>query len=256
MTGPRIGSLFSGTGQLDEAVRAAFGGEVVWHSQYEPPKDGKEDVHQYAAKILARHYPTVPNLGDITRIDWQHVTANHGPIDILTGGFPCQDVSSAGKRAGLTAGSRSGLWTHMAHAIHELQPELVVIENVQGLLSAQADRGLGSDAEALDDQAEAGGTLRALGAVLGDLATLGLHAEWCRVAASEVGAPHPRKRVFVLAWPAAADPGGFGRGNGPGILGGLGASRRGKEATADTTDFGHQRGRAARRRGPGPADGG
>lgn len=229
MNGPRIGSLFSGTGQLDEAVKAVFGGAVVFHSQYEPPdKNGKEDPHQYAAKILARHYPDVPNLGDITAIDWPAVIEEHGQIDILTGGFPCQDISSAGKRAGLTADSRSGLWTHMARAIHELQPRLVVIENVQGLLSTKADRGLGSDAEALEEEAEAGRILRALGAVLGDLATLRLDAEWCRLGASEVGAPHSRKRIVIYAWPATTDP----------------------------ADLGHQRRRDARRRGHGPADSG
>jgi DNA (cytosine-5)-methyltransferase 1 len=203
----RIGSLFSGTGALDIAVMDVLDAEMVWHSQYEPPdKNGKEDKNQYAAKILARHWPDVPNLGDITKVDWQHVLEEYGPVDILTGGFPCQDVSSAGRRAGLTADSRSGLWAHYARAIHELKPRLVVIENVEGLLSAPADRGLGSDAEALGKEARAGRILRALGAVLGDLATLGLHAEWERVAASDVGAPHVRKRVIIYAWPADADP--------------------------------------------------
>lgn len=228
MAGPRIGSLFTGTGALDLAVTDVFGGETVWHSQYEPPdKKGRPDTNQYAAKILARHWPTTPNLGDITAIDWQAVLDEHGPIDILTGGFPCQDVSSAGKRAGLNPDSRSGLWAHMSHAISVLRPRLVVIENVEGLLSAEADRGLGLDAEALEVEARAGRVLRALGAVLGDLATLGFDAEWARVAASEVGAPHGRKRVFIYAWPADADP----------------------------ADLGHQWGRGARRRGHGPADG-
>ncbi|MFB8182671.1 DNA cytosine methyltransferase [Streptomyces sp. NPDC055966] len=207
----RIGSLFTGTGALDLAVMDVFDAEVVWHSQYEPPgKDGKEDKNQYAARILARHWPAVPNLGDITKVDWQAVLDAYGPVDILTGGFPCQDVSTAGKRAGLTADSRSGLWTHMARAIHELRPRLVVIENVEGLLSAEADRGLESGAEIVDEGSGSGGVLRAVGAVLGDLATLGFDAEWARVAASEVGAPHGRKRVFVYAWPADADPADLG----------------------------------------------
>ncbi|MFF1444086.1 DNA cytosine methyltransferase [Streptomyces sp. NPDC058295] len=228
MAGPRIGSLFSGTGALDLAVMDVFGGQVVWHSQYEPPdKNGKEDTNQYAAKILDRHWPDVPNLGDITKVDWQAVTDAHGPIDILTGGFPCTDVSSAGKRAGLTPDTRSGLWNHMAHAIAVLEPRLVIIENVEGLLSAPADRGLGLDAEALEEEARAGRILRAVGAVLGDLASLGFHAEWARVAASEVGAPHARKRVFVYAWPA----------------------------DADAADLGHERGWDTRGRGHGPADG-
>jgi DNA (cytosine-5)-methyltransferase 1 len=222
--GPRIASLFTGTGALDLAVMDVYGGHVIWHSQYEPPdKNGREDKNQYAARILARHWPTVPNLGDITAVCWQCVLERHGRPDVLTGGFPCVDVSSAGQRAGLTAESRSGLWNHMARAIHVLQPRLVVIENVEGLLSAKADRGLESDAEALDEGAGAEGLLRALGAVLGDLATIGFDAEWLRMAASEVGAAHGRKRVFVLAWPAAAD----------------------------AADVGHERSGDARRRGHG-----
>ncbi len=225
----RTGSLFTGTSALDLAVMDVFDAEVVWHSQYEPPdKNGKEDKNQYAAQILARHWPAVPNLGDITKVCWQCVLEAHGPVDILTGGFPCTDVSSAGLRAGLTADSRSGLWTHMARAIRILRPRLVIIENVEGLLSAPADRGLGLDAEALEEEARAGRILRALGAVLGDLASLGFDAEWCRVAASEVGAPHPRKRVFVYAWATAAD----------------------------AADLGHERVGSARGRGNGPADGG
>ena len=98
----RIGSLFTGTGALDLAVMDVYDAEVIWHSQYEPPdKNGREDKNQYAAKILARHWPHVPNLWDITKVCWQCVIEEHGPIDIVTGGFPCQDVSSAGRRVGL-----------------------------------------------------------------------------------------------------------------------------------------------------------
>lgn len=243
----RIGSLFTGTGALDLAVMDVFDAEVVWHSQYEPPdKNGKEDTNQYAAKILARHWPDVPNLWDITKVDWQAVLQEHGPVDILTGGFPCQDVSSAGKRAGLTADSRSGLWAHFARAIHELNPRLVVIENVEGLLSAPADRGLGLDAEAVEEEARAGRVLRALGAVLGDLATLGFHAEWERVGADDVGAPHRRRRVIIYAWQAALDPRCFGWGDGSGVLGRLGAAGREAEVAADAAGLGHERGGGAR----------
>jgi DNA (cytosine-5)-methyltransferase 1 len=253
----RIGSLFTGTGALDLAVMDVFDAEVVWHSQYEPPdKNGKEDKNQYAAKILARHWPAVPNLGDITKVDWEAVLAEHGPIDVVTGGFPCTDVSSAGKRAGLTPDTRSGLWNHMARCIAVLRPRLVVIENVEGLLSAEADRGLESGVEAVDEDAGAGGLLRALGAVLGDLATLGFHAEWARVAASEVGAPHPRKRVFVYAWPADVDPGGIRRRDGQGVVGGLGAEERDAEAPADTEGVRHGPGRLPVGKGSPVADAG
>ncbi|MFE9382334.1 DNA cytosine methyltransferase [Streptomyces sp. NPDC007025] len=246
---PRIGSLFTGTGALDLAVQDVYGGDLVWHSQFEPPdKHGKPDRHQWPAQILHRHWPTVPNLGDITAIDWHAVLEEHGPVDILTGGFPCQDISSAGKRAGLVPGTRSGLWAHMARAISVLRPRLLVIENVEGLLSRKAHRDLGPDSEALDE-GTAGGTLRALGAVLGDLATLRFDAEWARVAASEVGAPHGRKRVFICAWPATEDADRAARGErriaAPGQTQERGAradaGRRGRAPAANTDGGGRDR---------------
>lgn len=198
---PRIGSLFSGYGGLDMAVEEFFGAETAWHCQYEPPdKNGREDRHQYAAAVLAHHYPGIPNLGDLTQVDWDQAES----VDILTGGFPCTDVSLAGDRAGLNAGTRSGLWAHMARAIRTLNPKLVVIENVRGLLSAPADGHVEPCTWCVGDTGDES-VLRALGAVLADLAELGFDAEWVGVPASAVGAPHERFRVFILAWPATAE---------------------------------------------------
>lgn len=123
---PRIGSLFSGYGGLDLAVEHVTGGQTIWFSELNEP----------VARIFAHHWPDAPNLGDITTIDWAGVP----PIDVLCGGFPCQDVSTVGKGAGLMPGTRSGLWSYMATAIEALRPRLVVIENVRGLLSARATR--------------------------------------------------------------------------------------------------------------------
>jgi DNA (cytosine-5)-methyltransferase 1 len=120
-----IGSLFTGYGGLDMAVQATLGGDVAWHSEIDPAP----------SKILTHHHPDVPNLGDITKIDWATVPT----VDVLTGGFPCQDVSHAGKRAGLREGTRSGLWSEFLRAITALRPALVIIENVRGLLSARGD---------------------------------------------------------------------------------------------------------------------
>ena len=252
----RIGSLFTGTGALDLAVMDVYDADVVWHSQYEPPdKNGKEDKNQYAAKILARHWPTVPNLGDVTAIDWPSVIEEHGPVDIVTGGFPCTDVSSAGKRAGLNPDTRSGLWNHMAYAISILQPKLVVIENVEGLLSAPAASDMEPCPDCVGDR-HAGPVLRACGAVLGDLASLGFDAEWGRFGADEVGAPHRRRRIIIRAWPTALHPSGVGRGDRSRIVGGLGTAGRDTEAPADAPHLGHERDRDARRRGNGPTDGG
>ncbi|MDX3639291.1 DNA (cytosine-5-)-methyltransferase [Streptomyces sp. MB09-02B] len=230
----RIGSLCTGYGGLDMAVQQVFGGTVAWHSQYEPPdKNGREDKNQYAAQILAHHWPTIPNHGDLTAIDFAQVE----PVDILTAGFPCQDVSLAGLRAGLAEGTRSGLWLHVARAIEELQPRLVVIENVRGLLSAPADSDLEPCTWCVGD---AGGepSLRALGAVLADLARLGFDAEWGVFRASDVGAPHQRERVFLLAWPADAQGAGLA---GAGLLGPVAECDR---AAADADGVGGERDRA------------
>lgn len=181
----RIGSLFTGVGGLDMAVSAAFNGEVVWHSE----------IDKQAKQILEYRFPDTTNLGDITQVDWTTVE----PVDVICGGFPCQDVSSAGKRAGINPGTRSGLWTVFASAIDTIRPQYVVIENVRGLLSAKAHRSVESQQGDLGE-GEAP-ILRALGAVLGDLADLGYDAWWKTVSAASVGAPHRRDRVFVLASP-------------------------------------------------------
>lgn len=178
-----IGSLFSGYGGLDIAARRVFGGDLVWHCENDAA----------AARVLAHHWPDVPNLGDITAVQWDDVP----PVDILTGGPPCQDVSLAGKRAGLRSGTRSGLWACMADAVEHVRPPMVIIENVRGLLSARADSDVEPCPWCLGDNDSSG--LRALGAVLGDLASIGYDARWDCVRAADVGAPHNRHRVFVIA---------------------------------------------------------
>ncbi|MCD9904563.1 DNA cytosine methyltransferase [Streptomyces sp. MT29] len=190
---PRIGSLCSGYGGLDLAVEEVFGASVAWHCQYDP-----DDPAQQAARILRHHRPHTPNHGDITTVEWAALE----PVDIVTAGFPCTDVSLAGELAGLNPGTRSGIWAHVALAISVLKPRLVVIENVRGLLSASAARSMGPDRRPVDAE-QRPGTLRGLGAVLGDLATLGFDAEWEVHRADDAGAPHRRERVFVLAWPRA-----------------------------------------------------
>lgn len=196
MSAPRIGSLCSGYGGLTMATHSVIGGELAWYAQYEPPdKNGREDKHQYTARIMAHHWPDLPNHGDITRTDWTAVK----PVDILEAGFPCQPVSNAGKRKG--ADDDRWLWPDVARAIRQLRPRIVLLENVAALLG------------------------RGMPAVLGDLAEIGFDAQWITLRASDVGAPHQRARVFIVAWPAAY-------------------------AAHD----GLERGRLARSRRPGPAD--
>ena len=183
----RIGSLFSGYGGLDMAVEQVFGATTAWVS----------DIDKGARKILAHRYPDVPNLGDITSIDWAAVE----PVDIITGGSPCQDLSNAGKRSGMTEGTRSNLWVAMREAIAQLKPSIVVWENVRGAYSATADSDLEPCAGCMGDPADRGPVLRALGRVLGDLSDLGYDTQWHGLRAADVGACHARFRVFVLAYP-------------------------------------------------------
>jgi len=157
----RIGSLFSGYGGLDLGVQSAIGGQVVWHCEYD----------KAPSAILAHHYPGVVNFGDVKKVDWSTVE----PIDVLTGGYPCQPFSHAGNRKGTN--DERHLWPYFADAIGVLRPRLVILENVAGHVS------LG------------------LGDVLGDLAALGYDATWGVVRASDAGACHQRARVFIVAQP-------------------------------------------------------
>jgi DNA (cytosine-5)-methyltransferase 1 len=164
----RIGSLCTGYGGLDIATLAVFGGRLAWCS----------DNDKHVSTILAKRYPDVPNLGDLTALNWHDVPA----VDILCAGFPCQDISFSGRGAGIEKGVRSGIWKNIVTGIHELRPEVIVVENVAAIRS------------------------RGLYRVLGDLAEVGYGASWTSLRASDVGAPHRRERVFILAYrPDAKD---------------------------------------------------
>ncbi len=164
MIPPRtLGSLFSGIGGLDLGVEHATGGRCVWQVEKE----------EFGRAVLAKHWPDAVRYDDVC-------TVNGLPaVDLICGGFPCQDVSLAGKRAGF-AGERSSLWREYRRIIADVGPRLVFVENVPGLLTA--DDGW------------------AFGEVLGDLAALGFDATWDVFRASDVGAPHRRERLFLLAY--------------------------------------------------------
>ena len=181
----KIGSLFSGYGGLDIAVEQHYAAETVWHAEFE----------EAPSKVLAHHWPGVPNHHDVSVVDWSAVE----PVDIITGGFPCQDVSEAGRRAGMTDGTRSNLWGAMRTAIETIRPRYAVIENVRGLLSAtaQSDSDLEQQPGFMGNRSDI--TLRALGRVLGDLADIGYDAQWHGLRAADIGAPHGRYRIFIVA---------------------------------------------------------
>ena len=156
----RIGSLCSGIGGLELGLERAGLGTTAWQCEYDP----------HASEVLARHWPGVPNHGDVKLTDWTQVE----PVDVICAGYPCQPFSTAGRRQG-TEDDRH-LWPAVRDAVGVLGPRLVVLENVRGHLSLGFPE------------------------VLGDLADLGFDAGWCLLRASDVGAPHQRARLFVAAY--------------------------------------------------------
>lgn len=158
----RIGSLFSGIGGLELGLEWAGVGHTVWQVEQD----------EYCRAVLARHWPDAQRFTDVRTVG----SGNLAPVDVICGGFPCQDVSATGRRRGIIAGTRSGLWFEYSRILRELRPRYAIVENVTGLLS------LGLDA------------------VLGELATIGYDAEWDCIPASALGAPHQRDRIFVVAY--------------------------------------------------------
>ena len=184
-------------GGLGIAVEEVFDAELTWYAEFDDAP----------SKIMAHHWPGIPNHRDVTTVDWASVE----PVDIISGGSPCQDLSAAGRRAGMTEGTRSNLWVSMREAIATIKPTYVVWENVRGAYSAKASSA--SDLEPRNGSmgTGAGNNLRALGRVLGDLADLGYDCQWRGLRAADVGAPHGRFRVFILATRrATANPAGIG----------------------------------------------
>lgn len=162
----KIGSLFSGIGGLELGLERADVGSVVWQVEIDP----------FCRKVLARHWPQVTRYEDIQ-------TCIHlPPVDVICGGFPCQDVSSAGKRAGL-AGAKSGLWREFFRIVGELRPLAVIVENV------------------------ASGKKLWLPTVRTDLESLGYRVRAFTLSAEDVGAPHLRRRVFIVANPTGFSSG-------------------------------------------------
>jgi len=154
-----FGSLFAGIGGIDLGFERC-GIECKW----------QVEINDYAQKILAKHWPAVHRERDIRECSARNLER----VDIIAGGFPCQDISYAGLGAGLD-GERSGLFFEAIRLVRELQPRAVVLENVAALLTRGLDR------------------------VLGTLAEIGYDAEWHCIPAAAVGAPHIRDRVFVIA---------------------------------------------------------
>jgi DNA (cytosine-5)-methyltransferase 1 len=156
----RIGSLCTGTGAMELAVQAVLGGDLLWVADPDPD----------ACKVIAHRLPGIPNLGDLTRVDWDRVPR----VDLVSCGVPCSDISVAGRGAGIKEGTRSGVWIDITKALAHLLPRYVFIENVAVLRR------------------------RGLDQVLADLDALGYTCRWTTLRACDVGAPHRRDRRFLL----------------------------------------------------------
>lgn len=157
---PRALTLFTGIAGWDIALVDA-GADIVAASE----------VAEYPSRVLALRQPDVPNLGDVRGVD-----GSLGTVDVIAGGFPCQDLSRAGKGAGLRA-ARSGLWSEFLRLIDLYRPSLVLVENVPPLRDHMP-------------------------AFLGDLLTVGYDCEWDGIPAAAAGAPHLRDRIWIAAYPA------------------------------------------------------
>ena len=169
----KVLDLFSGIGGFSLGLERTGGFETVAFCE----------IEDFPRRVLAKHWPKVPCYEDVRTLTADQLRADGtARVDVLTGGFPCQDLSLAGKRAGL-AGERSGLWSEIVRLIGELRPSYVIVENVANLLAGPSNR--------------RGGWF---GRVLGDLAALGYDAEWHCIQAGDLGAAHIRDRVWITAY--------------------------------------------------------
>ncbi|MFJ3665669.1 DNA cytosine methyltransferase [Streptomyces sp. NPDC090106] len=174
---PTVLALCAGYGGLETALRTGIGAVPIAFAENDP----------YAAAVFAARHPEVPNLGDITTVDWDQVRDLYAP-DVVGAGFPCRNISNAGRRDGIN-GQWSRVWKNVAQAVGVLRPRHVFLENVAALRS------------------------RGLDVVAQDLAAIGYDVRWTclRAGDPEIGAPHPRDRWFAVAHPADADPHHLGR---------------------------------------------
>lgn len=162
----RVLDLFSGIGGFSLGLERTGGFRTVAFCE----------IEAFPRAVLAKHWPEVPCYDDVRTLTAERLAADGITVDVICGGFPCQDISYAGHGAGLSGG-RSGLWLEYARLVRELGPRYVIVENVAALL----DRGMGD--------------------VLGTLSDIGYDAEWSVVSACSLGHAHMRRRVFIVAYP-------------------------------------------------------
>src|SRR5262245_21910241 len=132
------------------------------------------EIDKFCHRVLRKHWPDVPIYDDVRELTGERLRADGIVADVICGGFPCQDISVAGKGAGLD-GARSGLWKEYSRILGEVRPQYAIVENTSALLG------------------------RGLSTILGELAALGFDAEWHCIRAADIGAPHIRDRIWIVA---------------------------------------------------------
>ncbi len=141
------------------------------------------EIEEFPRRVLAKHWPEVPCYEDVRELTAERLAADGITVDAICGGFPCQDISIVGKRAGIGEGTRSGLWSEIIRLLREIRPRFVIMENVANLLSGPPE--------------QRGGWF---GRILGELAESGYNAEWENIPASSMFHEHKRERVWIVAY--------------------------------------------------------
>lgn len=175
----KVLDLFSGIGGFSLGLDRTGGFETVAFCE----------IEDYPRKVLAKHWPGVPIYDDVRELTTERLISDGIGVDIITGGFPCQDISNAGKGAGINEDTRSGLWSECARLLGEIRPAYTIFENVTALLSG--DNG------------------KWFQRVLWDISQVGYDAEWHCIPASELGANHHRDRVWIIAYPTGQGANGY-----------------------------------------------
>lgn len=176
----KVLDLFAGIGGFSLGLERTGGFETVMVCEIEKARH----------PVLKKHFPKAIIHEDVKTLNHKTISANGiQRIDVITGGFPCQDISVAGKRAGINEGTRSGLWSECLRLTSELRPKYAIFENVANLLSGPSE--------------QRGGWFSR---ILCDLASIGYNAEWENIPAAAMGAPHLRQRVWITAYPPEERP--------------------------------------------------
>ena len=171
----RVLDLFSGIGGFSLGLERTGGFSTVAFCEIEP----------FPRRVLAKHWPEVPCYDDVRTLTAARLAADGiADVDVITGGFPCQDLSVAGHQRGMGDGTRSGLWSEIIRLVGELRPGFVIVENVTALLDGPSGK--------------PGGWF---GRVLGDLAECGYNAEWQNIPIAALGGANIRERVWLVAYP-------------------------------------------------------